>query len=211
MNRLMPILLLAAFICAAPLPAHASPGLEQSLADIGNGKATPSSFYVCHGRDCRIRTQVSLTKTEWARVRRLFPAKSAQHERSQIARAIGYLERVTGKKAGTGHDKGGTFEDAFTKGQMDCEDETMNTGNYLSMMERQKLLRYHSVAGRAHRGYFLNGWPHRAVRIAEKKTGNMYVVDSWFHDNGVSPEIVTYKLWKDGWRPAAAQKTVAHK
>lgn len=192
-------------ICAlllTPTSVQAAPGLKQAMTAVGNGNPRPSSFTVCHGRDCRVRTRVKLSRSEWSRVRAMFPARSAAQERKQIARAIGYLERVTGKKAGTSSDRAGTFSgNAFADGQMDCEDETQNTAAYLVMMEDAKLLRFHQVIGRAHRGYFLNRWPHRAVQIGDKKTREVFAVDSWFHDNGKPAEIVPLAQWKNGWSP----------
>ncbi len=171
------------------------------MEQVGNAKPQPSSFILCHGRDCRIRTRVKLSGGEWGRVASLFPAASARDERQRIKKAIGMLEQMTGKKAGTSGDLGGTFDGAFSKGQMDCEDETMNTGVYLTMLENRKLLRFHRVAGRAHRGYFFNRWPHRAVQVEEKKSHKTFVVDSWFHDNGKPAEIVALQDWENGWRP----------
>lgn len=189
------------FALLSALPARAAPGLKEALVKIGNAEPKPASFILCHGRDCRKKTRITLKKSEWRRVARLFPAKSAEAERRQIARAIGLLEQMTGKKAGTAGDLGGTFDGAFSSGQMDCEDETLNTGTYLTMLESKKLLRFHALAGRAHRGNFLTGWPHRAVRIAEKKTKKLFVVDSWFHANGKPAEVVPLARWEGGWRP----------
>lgn len=194
------LIILCAVLTA--LPAYAAPGLKQAMEQVGNANPRPSSFILCHGRDCRVKTRIKLSKGEWARVRGMFPAKSAAQERRQISRAIGYLEKVTGRKAGTSTDRAGTFSgNAFAKGQMDCEDETLNTGTYLVMMEQAKLFRFHQVIGRAHRGYFLNRWPHRAVQIGDRKTREVFAVDSWFHDNGQPAEIVPLKAWKNGWSP----------
>lgn len=183
-------------------PAQAGPGLKDSMAEIGNAAPKTSSFVHCHGRNCRIRKKIGFTDSEWAQIKALFPASSAARERRNIGRAIGLMEKYAGKKTGTSGDVGGTFEEAFGKGQMDCEDETLNTGLYLTLLERKNLLRFHRVAGRAHRGFFFNGWPHRAVKIEDNKTKKIYIVDSWFHDNGKPAEVLGIDKWSTGWYPS---------
>lgn len=205
MKRVFIPVLICLFALLPPASALAGPGLDESLAEIGNAAPKTSSFIHCHGRDCRVKKKIGFSGKEWEKVAELFPAGSARAERKSIARAIGLMERYAGRKSGTSDDKGGTFDNAFSPGQMDCEDETLNTGTYLTLLQRKGLLHFHSLAGRAHRGMFLNGWPHRAVQIEERKTKKRYVVDSWFHDNGKPAEIVTFDEWKDGWEPHSTQ------
>jgi len=170
--------------------------------------AQPDNLMLCHGHGCRLQSPVTLSKKQWNKVKAVFRprAKTAEKERSQIAKAFALLEEYTGAQTGTDADQGGTFEAAFQKGQMDCEDESMNAGMYFLLLKDQKLIRRHSLYGEAHRGFFLNGWPHRALEIYEEKTGARYVLDSWFHDNGFPAEIIPSKTWHDGWRPDAIKK-----
>lgn len=198
------MVLIALFLATpayANVPEGHGRGLKGAMAAHGNANPKPSSFVVCHGRDCRIETRVKLIGDEWQRIVNLFPRDSASEERESIRTAIGLLEKMTGRLAGTNGDVAGTGGGAFSQGQMDCEDETMNTGTYLTMLEKDGLLRFHNIIGRAHRGVFFNRWPHRAVQIEEKRSKKVFVVDSWFHDNGQPAEIVEYDVWKDGWWP----------
>jgi hypothetical protein len=84
---------------------------------------------------------------------------------------------------------------------MDCIDESINTTTYLRMLEREQLLRWHTVEDRATRGWFIRGWPHTTAVIRDRKTGELYAVDSWFEDNGEPPHIVPLDKWKGGWDP----------
>ncbi|MBI3570493.1 MAG: hypothetical protein HY082_05255 [Gammaproteobacteria bacterium] len=169
---------------------------------------TPQHIPVCSGYGCRIIDIVSLSDVEWRAVRALFNprAPSAADERQKIARAIALIERFVGPKTDTAHDKGGTFPGLFEDGQMDCIDESTNTTFYLRLLVADGLIRWHNVGPDATRGYFLFGWPHTTATVREKSSGDEYVVDSWFFDNGAEPVIIPLKQWRDGWNPPAAAK-----
>jgi hypothetical protein len=164
---------------------------------------SPDSLPVCWGHGCANLETVSLTDAEWQRVRVHFqtPARDAVAERMQIARAVGELERIIGPKTGTARDKGGTFPGLFEVGQMDCIDESTNTGTYLRLFAARGLLRWHAAGEDATRGYFIFGWPHTTATIREKNSGADFAVDSWFFDNGVDAVVVPLGQWRDGWTP----------
>jgi hypothetical protein len=132
------------------------------------------------------------------------PAPDAAAERRQIATAVARLEQTIGPKTGTRGDLGGTFHGFGREGQMDCIDEATNTETYLRLLEAAGHLRHHRVVGTATRGFFVRGWPHTAAVIEERAGGARHVVDSWFHDNGVPPELVPLTDWEAGWRPSPA-------
>lgn len=197
-------LLLALCACLEPAAKGVSDTtLHRAILSHSAGPPRPEKFTLCHGYGCRLQEEISLTRDEWMRVRALFSPAAAtpEAERAQLRRAVGYMERVTGARAGTSGDLAGTFTAPFAKGQMDCEDEMLNAGTYMLMFEKEGLVRHHRIAGQAHRGYFLNGWPHMAVLLQEKRTGRKFVLDSWFHDNGAPAEIVELKKWRSGWKP----------
>jgi hypothetical protein len=168
---------------------------------------TPQRIPVCSGYGCQIADTVALSDVEWRSVRAMFipRAENPADERRRIARAIAQLEKIIGPKTETEHDKGGTFPGLFQAGQMDCIDESTNTTVYLRLLAANDLLRWHEVGPDATRGYFLFGWPHTTATIRETGSGEDYAVDSWFFDNGVEPVIIPLKLWRAGWRPAAAK------
>ena len=163
----------------------------------------PSNFYICYAHGCQKRALVSLTSSEWNRVRQIFSPgpETPSKERDNISKAISMLETIAGEQTGTGDDLGGSFPGAFKKNQMDCVDEALNTGIYITMMEKDGLLQFHELYRLARRGVFFNGWPHQASVIVEKDSGREYVVDSWFLDNGKPPFILPVEVWKSGWRP----------
>ncbi len=165
---------------------------------------TSEEFTHCHGYGCKFKTPTSLNKAEWKQINALFtpPAKTAEAEQTQIKKAIASMEKTIGKKTGTESDIYGTFIKLGNK-QLDCVDESTNTTTYLAMLQNHGLLKHHTLSSPAVRLPIIHAgrWPHQTATMIENKTQTPYVVDSWFHDNGFAPEIVTLKEWKQGWKP----------
>jgi hypothetical protein len=163
----------------------------------------PANFTICYAYGCQQSVRVRLTLAQWERIRTVFVPRpsDAAGERACIALAIGALESIVGPLTGTDGDIGGSFQAAFRKNQMDCEDEAVNTCTYLIMMQDDGLITYHDIYKPTMRGYVLMGWPHVAAVLKDKQIGERFVVDSWFEDNGHPAHVVPYKKWKSGWRP----------
>lgn len=195
------LLICASVLALAACVTTSRPG-EEYLARHTTANPKPYSFLVCHGYGCRLTDRVSLTR-EWndVTVPLRTPAASAEEERRNVALVIGAIERAVGPKTGTAVDVGGTFEGAGEDGQEDCIDEATNTTTYLVMLDEAGLLVWHKPRVPVSRGFFINGWPHTTAVLAENETGDLYVVDSWFHGNGVEPEVLALDDWLDGWSP----------
>lgn len=166
---------------------------------------TPRGFSICRAYGCNQVEHLSFTNQEWRTILALFdpPPADADAERQRVARAIARLEQLVGERTGTHRDLGGTFPGAFQEGQMDCVDEASNTTAYLTMFHAAGVLRFHQVEIPAWRGFVLvGGWPHTAAVIRESASGELFVVDSWFHNNGLPPEIVPLQAWQEGWNPS---------
>lgn len=167
-------------------------------------KAGPEAFYVCHGYGCYWRTAAYMEPAQWNSVAGIFdpPPESAAEERVRIARAVARIEQIAGAQVGTADDSPGSPIIFGTKTQQDCIDETVNTMTYVRLLERRGLLRWNHLTEPAHRGYFIDGaWPHNTAVVEESKSGERYAVDSWFHANGVMPEVLPVDKWLGGWSP----------
>ena len=164
------------------------------------------NFTICYGYSCKKIVDSFLDHNEWQQIQSIFspPAENAEDERNKIRKTVAKLELMIGKKTKTDSDKGGNFRGFFLGGQMDCIDESNNTTTYLKLLAQYNLLQWHTVEKIHTRGLHVFQSPHSSAVIKEKKSGQAYVVDSWFYDNGVEPEIVTLKNWKKGWRPEKA-------
>lgn len=165
----------------------------------------PGDFSICHGNTCAKRARISLSASDWDHVRAVLkqPPRDASMERVRIAEAVALLENLVGLMTGTDVDLG--KDDGMGRpGQLDCIDESINTTVYLTMLQNDGLLRFHSVEGQATRGPFtglLTQWPHSTSVMRETESGTEYAVDSWFLANGEPPYIVPMSEWWRGWRP----------
>jgi hypothetical protein len=164
----------------------------------------PGKFSVCHGGTCAVVSQVGLDEEQWRHIAAAFPAPSrdAAGERARIAEGIARFEKLVGAMTDTADDRAENRLGRNWWSQMDCIDESTNSTTYLRILAGAGLLRWHRVETRVTRGYFLFGWPHTTAVVSETGSGAKWAVDSWFHGNGRSPEVVPLDLWKTGWRPA---------
>lgn len=166
-------------------------------------------FGICKGYGCRYYLKTGLNREEWQRIVAVFavPLENAAEERAAIKKAIALFEQIVGPKTGTGEDAAGAqLINLSTRGQMDCIDEAFNSSTYLYLLRRAGLIRYHRLGQPLRRGSYLDRWPHNTATLHElgtKADGGRghYVVDSWFHANGVEPEIVPAAQWSRGWSP----------
>ena len=165
----------------------------------------PHSFQHCHGHGCRFKTDITFTTQDWSDIDALFSPSPANAvaERQIIKHAIALFEQRVGQRAGTAKDKPGTTK-MIQRHQLDCVDESTNTTVYLILLKQKGLLRMHEIAAPDVRlPIFHSGfWPHQSAVITDRNSGQAYVVDSWFHANGVAPEIIPLDTWKDGWNPS---------
>lgn len=184
---------------------------EAAVSDISRiYHQTPSldGLDVCFGGGCAEIRHVSLNDEEWQRVAAIFVDSSvdaqvsAVKERKQIADAIGVFETIVGVKTGTTGDRAGTFNNADFSGQLDCNDEAINSTTYMHLMHKYGLIKLHDIEDMRTRNFFFTGWPHTTAVIRETASGRRYAVDSWFYDNGMPATIVPFDAWKSGYIPA---------
>jgi hypothetical protein len=163
----------------------------------------PSKFSICYGHTCRYYAFSNLTTAEWSSVRSIFDHSevSPEMEREQIRDAIALLETIVGEKTNTANDKGENFPGLGLRGQMDCVDESTNTTVYLTMLQNDNLLKWHTVDHRINRGILTLQFPHFTAVVHEKEKNIKFAVDSWFLDNGQPPYILPLDIWKGGWKP----------
>lgn len=198
---LLTVVLIPTFFSCA---ATEKKGASEFLRNYCKPAPSPSYFSVCYSHGCDSSADIQLTAEEWDMIREIFDSgtSDAAAERQCIAKAVGSLETIVGRRTGTDADLGGSFAGSFKQYQMDCVDEAVNTTTYLLMMKNDGLIRFHDLLEPANRGYFIwGGWPHTAAVIVEQSSGKKYAVDSWFLDNGQPPFIIPLEQWKEGWRP----------
>ena len=164
---------------------------------------TPESFPVCRSYGCKIIDTESLSNTDTSNIKNIFKTNSNKDiEKQNIKEYIAYMEREIGERTGTSEDAGGTYV-KLGHFQQDCVDESTNTTTYLLLVEQLGLLKFHTVNALTSRPPILSGrlGPHRTAVILENDTNIKYAVVSWFHDNGIEPELVLLDKWRWGWHP----------
>ena len=178
-----------------------------ALSDISRiFRQTPSlnQFEVCQGGGCAQINQLSISPEEWESIAQLFQIKATNSadERLQISQAIGLLEQIVGAKNGTASDRAGTFDNSHYQGQLDCNDEAINTTTYMRLLKLNGLMPLHEIEDTRTRNFFFTGWPHTTAVIRDIKTNERFAVDSWFYDNGHAAIVVPFKTWKANFQPA---------
>ena len=187
------------FILLLALPVAADEHVRSEII----AQPTPGRFSICFDHSCTSVETVSLNEEEWRRVTAPLSAvaKNASDERAAIADSIALFEEIIGERLGTSADRGGNLAGLGRPKQLDCIDESTNSNTFLLMLERDGLLRFHTVAKRKTRFGLFIGMPHTTAVIRENDTGIRYAVDSWFFDNGQPPYIVKLRAWKSGQDP----------
>lgn len=174
---------------------------------------TLNGFDMCMGGGCAEVKHVSLSLEEWQQIAAIFSDEravpDAAHERKLIALAIGKFEKMIGAKTGTSQDLAGTFN--YIPGQLDCNDEAINTTTYIRLMRQNGLVKLHETEDMRTRNFFFTGWPHSTAVMHEVATKERYAVDSWFYDNGFPATIVPFALWKSGYIPQDSPVTQSRK
>jgi len=156
---------------------------------------------ICYNYGCAATAQVNFRGNERRAARRLLlRVTDAVEEREAISLAIALFEVAAGRQTPTWADKGGNADDDGVDGRMDCIDESANTTSYLRLLDSKGWLKHHLVLEPVRRAPFLVN-DHWAARIAEKKTGREFAVDSWFFDNGQPAFVVPLEEWRDGAEP----------
>lgn len=187
------------------------PNASAAIADISTiYRQTPSlqAFDICHGGGCAQINRVALSPDEWLQVSAIFAHSpeaetiDAEQERKLISAAVGLLETLIGIKTSTTTDRAGTFNNASYPGQLDCNDEAINTTTYMRLLRRYGLIKLHEIEDMRTRNFFFSGWPHTTAVIHEVGSGERFAVDSWFFDNGFPATIVPFSVWKSGYIPA---------
>jgi len=162
-------------------------------------------FDVCTGGGCAEIKHVSLTDEEWQVIANIFAnavvVSNAEQERNMISEAIGVFETFIGEKTGTASDLAGTFGNSDYPGQLDCNDEAINSTTYMRLLRQNGLLKFHEIEDTRTRNFFFTGWPHSTAVIHETASGERFAVDSWFYDNGFPATIIPFAVWKSGYIP----------
>ena len=175
----------------ALLGALALPGLNAHADEVT----------ICYNYGCYAKAPVECGAAQLAPLRRqLAAAADAAAERAAIAAVIGRMYAIAGEQTPVWRDKGGNYADGGENGKMDCIDHSTNTSAFLRLLQAHGWLRFHDVLEPLMRRRFFLA-EHWAARIRERKTQKVYIVDSWFFDNGHPAAVLPVEDWLAGRTP----------
>jgi len=164
-------------------------------------RPTPIAVTYCSAHGCLERDKLSLTSAQWLQVTKGMrkPAIGPVQERMNISVAVAEYEKIAGTKSNTSNDLARTGIN--NANQLDCIDESLNTTSLLVMLVEENLIQWHSLSGTFGRGEAFD-WPHYAPSLQEKGSQKIFIVDSWFRNNGKPAVVLPLQVWKAGWNPA---------
>jgi len=198
-RTLTTLLALAALAgCSQTATSGGSASYTAALASAGGSGG--DVLKVCSGFGCAISETVSFKASDLEKLRLVMePGKaSAEAERAAVAKAVGVMETMSRAKGRYGRDNPKAWQvDSGKRGQMDCVDESLNTGAFLRYLHRHGLLRHHKPDRRyAERGLVVDGrYPHKSATMTDK-TGIRWTVDSWYGSSGDPAEIMPHAKWR---------------
>ena len=146
---------------------------------------------VCHAYGCKAQTPFTFTSSDIAEISALMTRvrrdDSPAEERRAIAYAIAWMERRVAPAARTASDR--PSMDFLGSGDESQQDfEATNTTSYLLVLERHGLIQHHSVE-RPFAKDDLSHWTHWAALIRERKSGELFAIDSSSSANGENPTV----------------------
>ncbi len=158
------------------------------------------SVLICYGYGCYFQTQIIYSQKHLNEIEEILQsAQTAEEEREKIGEAIGFALKIAGEQSPIHQDLAGNFNDP-PSGKMDCIDHSQSTHRLLQLFEKKGFLKWHAVFPIQTR-YWLFIPSHHSAAVVEMGNHQVFVVDSWFVDNGKNAVILPLQLWKKGGGP----------
>ena len=201
----------AACVSGKPLNTTGWTGTEDYFVEYRLAPPDLNATTVCHGYNCRYKTRITFSDGDIDTLRAAFAANgaTAAAEREEMSQAVAFLETITGAVIGTADDPGAVLENEHIGDptRQDCVDEAATTTGYLVLLANNGMLRHHTVSEPAQRGWLIDGrWQHYTAVVEESATGERYVVDSWFRDNGQPAVVMSLSDWLFDWTPSSTKR-----
>ena len=170
------------------------------LEEVAPYAPTRESLVYCSDHGCAERYVLTLSPSDWQAIAAHFeqPPADAAEERRRLAAAAATFETIAGEYTDTSDDLAGTFAGFGSQGQLDCIDEAVNMTQLSRLLAAEGLLSFHTPGLPVQRGTLLDGWPHYAASLEERASGESYVFDSWYRDNGEQALVLPTETWRAG-------------
>lgn len=165
----------------------------------------PAEVDVCYNYSCVAEGEVIFSGKQLTQLRRLLrTARDSEAERAMLARVIAQMYAWAAEQTPVGNDRAGNFNDGGMPGQMDCIDHSTTTTRFLTLLDKHGWLRFHRAVDSVRRsGIFSQHFSAAiedlgdGVSVVRTDTRNrLWVVDSWYVDNGKPPLIAPIEKWE---------------
>ncbi len=201
------LLISAALLSMALAGCSVTKPSESALSHLSTSYSTDQVGY-CFGHGCKNKGKISIDESQWREIQSLFNGKdlAPSSEREAIAQAIGQIEIIAGDQNGTSIDKAGTFMGDVGRRQLDCIDEAVNASNFISLLQRDGLLKHHELRQPILRSWVNGNILHATAVLEQVNEPNsedvaLWSVDSSFFNNGESATVSPLPQWQSGWVP----------
>ena len=186
------------------MPRPGAIALAIAVALGADGAAHADQVAICYNYGCHATALVDFSEERLESLHQLLAASAdAAAEREAIAIAIGRMYGIAGEQTPVWRDRGGNYADGGVNGQMDCIDHSTNTDSFLRLLQARAWLRFHEVLEPLMRTRFIFA-VHWTARIRDRATQWVYVVDSWYFDNGHPAAVFAVEDWLAGKTPDGA-------
>jgi hypothetical protein len=159
---------------------------------------TTAGVIICHGFGCKFRTQIGLSRADYAHFSQLMSLgrASAEAERRAVAQTIAWFEKRVAPEAGTAKARAKATI-VGDSGQFDCVDASTNTTSLLLVLQQLGLLTHHRVQAPVSRGLGFHTI-HTTAVLRDVHSQVDWVFDPWTRNNGELPEVMPLAKWLDG-------------
>ena len=164
---------------------------------------------VCHDYGCKNETTVVFRDWQLGNITvAMASVATAADERERLGPVLGQLYAWAGEQSPIWRDRGGNYNDDELPGTMDCIDHAATTTRLLYLLSDLGLLRHHRVLTPQYRGRILQHYSAVIEEIdadghqhADGEEHGVFVVDSWFGDNGTPALVMPIEQWREGGGP----------
>ena len=166
------------------------------------GNAFADNFVdVCRAYGCVAQDKVGFTDAELSNLgAELRQAGSPKEERAIVANVIGKMYQIAGRQSLIRFDRAGNYFDDHPSGKTYCIDHSQTTTRFLRLLESHGYLHWHRVLDPVVRKAFYI-FDHFSAAIETNEGEQIFVVDSWFVEQGESALVFPLKEWMQGAGP----------
>jgi hypothetical protein len=173
--------------------------MEKAYTSVEILPPTASRMTVCYGFVCRRRLELHFTAAERSLLSNILAKgkASAAEERKAIQQAFVWFDRRVGEEVGTSRRVAYADVRAFDDvHNFDCWDTTRNALSLLLVFQEWGVLRHHTVSDPRYRGnIFVGQLPHNTAVLAERGSGEKWVVDMWTTKYLQVPDVMPLEKW----------------